>query len=239
MIKKLLPCIFLAGMSLAFGAEAQVYQGLGKSANFRVGPGKDNKDVPVYSFNYVTAAGIFDKDGKIINIIVDGLEVSTPNYDGESMPHFSGWPGTPGYNVADHKTGEVSGVSENNVEFIIDEVSNWKTKRERGKDYGMNPRLEWHTQMDNFQKFFKGKTVAEVEEWFKKYTSDINGRPLKMKNKDIKDQQKYDKLNDTEKKELTDLVAGATMSIKDSHGDILGAIKNAYENRVEVNIPVK
>ena len=29
------------------------------------------------------------------------------------------------------------------------------------------------------------------------------------------------------------------MSLRDSHGDILGALKNAYENRVEVAIPTK
>ena len=28
-------------------------------------------------------------------------------------------------------------------------------------------------------------------------------------------------------------MAGATMSLKDSHGDILGAIKDAYNNRVQ------
>ena len=27
------------------------------------------------------------------------------------------------------------------------------------------------------------------------------------------------------------------MSIRDAHGDILGAIKNAYDNRVEVTLP--
>lgn len=29
------------------------------------------------------------------------------------------------------------------------------------------------------------------------------------------------------------------MSLRNSHGDILGALKNAYENRVEVTIPTK
>lgn len=238
-IKKLLPYALLLGttlLSVNAYSSVKVYHGLGQTSNFRVGPGKDSKDVPVYSLNYVTASGIFDEKGRIIDIIVDGLEVSTPNYDGESMPHFSGWPGTPGYNVTDHKSGNVTGTSDNSVDAISKEVSEWKTKRERGNNYGMNPRNDWNLQMDNFEKFFKGKTIPEIEEWFKTSTSDINGRPLREKNKNPKDQEKYDKLNNNQKKELTDLVAGATMSIRDSHGDILGAIKNAYENRREVTI---
>lgn len=35
------------GMSFNLSAETKVYQGLGKSANFRVGPGKDSKGVDV------------------------------------------------------------------------------------------------------------------------------------------------------------------------------------------------
>ncbi len=101
----------------------------------------------------------------------------------------------------------------------------------------MNPRNEWDKQMNFYQEFFKGKTVAEIETWFAKSTSDVNGRPLKEKSKNEKDIEKFSKLSDSEKKELVDVVAGATMSIKDSHGDILGAIKNAYENRVEITLP--
>ncbi|MDF2592007.1 MAG: FMN-binding protein, partial [Clostridia bacterium] len=44
---------------------------------------------------------------------------------------------------------------------------------------------------------------------------------------------------DAEKAALADVVAGATMSISDAHGDFLGALENAYANRVEVVIPVK
>ena len=225
------------GISSNLLAETKLYQGLGKTANLRVGPGKDSKEVNVYSLNYVTASGLFDEKGRIVNIVVDALELSTPNYDGSSMPHFSGWPGTMGYNVTDHDSGKVVGVSENTIENITAEVNGWKTKRERGKDYGMNPRNEWDKQMDFFQEFFKGKTVAEIEAWFAKSASDVNGRPLKEKSKNEKDKEKYSKLSDSEKKELVDVVAGATMSLRDSHGDIIGAIKNAYDNRVEVKLP--
>lgn len=97
----------------------------------------------------------------------------------------------------------------------------------------MNPRNEWNKQMDFFENYFKGKTVAEIEEWFAKYTSDINGRPLKARSRNDEDKAKYEKLSEKEKTELLDVVAGATMSLKDNHGDILGAIKDAYNNRVE------
>lgn len=226
----------LALMALFFGvvtgvqAAEKLYQGLGKSSNFRVGPGKDKKGVPVYSLNYVTAAGVFDESGRIVNVYVDILELTTPNYPGASAPHFSGWPGVEGYNIVDHDTREVTGITVNTEESAEKEIANWVTKRERGKSYGMN----WTEQMDFFQEFFKGKTIGELEAWFSKNTSDVNGRPLKSDSKNEKDQAKYSKLTEAEKKALADVVAGATMSIKDNHGDILGAIKDAYKNRVEI-----
>lgn len=243
MIKKWLPlplsALILCGSITSFAAETKIYQGLGHSTNFRVGPGKDSEGQQVYSFNYVDAAVIFDADGKIVNAIVDALEISTPNYDGESMPHFSGWPGTEGHNLTDHQTKKVIGKTENTPTNIAHEVNNWKTKRERGASYGMNPRNEWNKQMDFFQEKFKGKTVDELEIIFTKLYSDVNGRPLKKTSTNEKDKEKYAKLTETEKAEVADITAGATMSLRDSHGDILGALKNAYQNRVEVTFPTK
>lgn len=243
MIKKWLPlslsALILCGSITSFAAETKIYQGLGHSTNFRVGPGKDSEGQEVYSFNYVNAAVIFDADGKIVNAIVDALEISTPNYDGESMPHFSGWPGTEGHNLTDHQTKKVIGKTENTPTNIAHEVNNWKTKRERGASYGMNPRNEWNKQMDFFQEKFKGKTVNELEIIFTKLYSDVNGRPLKKTSTNEKDKEKYAKLTETEKAEVADITAGATMSLRDSHGDILGALKDAYQNRVEVTFPTK
>lgn len=242
MLKKLFPLVLAAGIftgTSALGADVKVYQGLGNAANFRVGPGKDEKGVQVYSFNFVEASVIFDTEGKIIDAMVDVLEVSTPNYDGASMPHLSGWPGTQGYNVTDPNTGKVTGTSSNTPDAISKEVNEWKTKRQRGADYGMNPKNEWNKQMDHFQQKWKGKTVKEIEENFAKFNSDVNGRPLKPNSKNEKDVEKYNKLTPAEKEAVADITAGATMSLKDAHGDILGALKQAYENRVEVIIPVK
>ena len=222
------------GMSLG---DTKLYHGLGTAKNFRVGPGSDSEGVQVYSFNFVMASVIFDENDRIVDSEIDILEVATPNYDGAGMPRFSGWPGKEGYNVTDTDTGKVTGVSENTEESISEEVSNWRTKRERGEDYNMNPDNDWHEQMDAFEDWFKGKTVAEIEEWFNKGFSDTNGRPIDPQTDKEEDKAKIDKLSDEEKAELEDLRSTATMSLSDAHGDILGALKDAFEKRKEVAPP--
>ena len=216
----------------------KVYQGLGQTFAFRVGPGKDASGNQVYSFNIAMAQATFDAAGRIISVYVDGVEVSTPNYDGASMPHFSGWPGKEGYPIAEHDTGVVTGTSVQTNETAVAEVAGWQTKRERGDSYHMNPENEWYKQMDFFQKFFVGKTVAELELWFAKNTT-AAGRPIKADTTNEADMAKYAKLTATEKAALADVVTGATMSIRDAHGDFLGAVAEAYKNRVEVTIPIK
>ncbi len=214
----------------------EIYQGLGKAVNFRVGPGEDSEKVPVYCFNIVLADASFDNEGRIINSYFDIYEVSTPNYDGASMPHFTGWPGTDGYNLTDHTTGKVTGIAKNDEASAAEEVNNWKSKRERGDAYGMNPKNEWYKQMDAYQEFFKGKTVDEIEAWVKKYTSDRNARPLKPDSTNEEDAAKYNALTEDEKKEVADVVSSATMSLNDSHGYIVKALRNAYESKVKLTI---
>ncbi|MDF2545964.1 MAG: hypothetical protein K0R93_862 [Anaerosolibacter sp.] len=228
----------VAAAAPAPAGNVKVYQGLGYTTAFRNGPGSDSEGVPVYSFNIAMAQATFDAEGRILSVYIDGYEVSTPNYDGASMPHFSGWPDKEGYNVTDHDTEKVSGVSVNTKESAAAEVAAWQTKRQRGDSYHMNPSNEWYKQMDFFQKFFVGKTVAELEEWFQKNTT-AAGRPIKASTKKEDELAKLAKLTDAEKAVLADVVSGATMSVRDAHGDFLGAVANAYENRVEVVIPVK
>ena len=216
----------------------KIYQGLGNTVAFRNGPGSDSEKVPVYSFTVVMADVNFDTDGRILGAYLDAYEVSTPNYDGKSMPHFSGWPDKEGYNVIDHNTEKLAGVSKNTKESAAAEVNAWKTKRQRGDSYGMNTANEWYKQMDYFQKFFVGKTVPELEAWFAKNTT-AAGRPIKATTTKQDELDKLAKLTDKEKADLVDVVSGATMSLKDPHGDFLGAIADAYKNRVEVIVPVK
>lgn len=203
-------------------SEVKIYKGLGQTANFRVGPGE------LFSINYVTASALFDQDGKIIDIYFDALEVMSPN-DTEhvGVPKFAGWPGQAAYLTAAANTNETA----------IKELENWKSKRERGdKDYGLN----WSEQFSNYQKFMKGKTVAEIEQWYAKNMSDLNGRPLTKDSSKPEDVAKYAKLTADEKKALeTDVTSGSTISLKDGHGDYMGALKKAYQNKIEVAVPVK
>lgn len=221
----------------AAGAK-KVYEGMGFKMNFRNGPGADSKESPVYSFNVAMARATFDEQGRILDVYIDGLEVATPNYDGASMPHFSGWPGMSPINVSDHTTGLVTGTISNTTASAIAEVNGWLTKRQRGDSYDMNPANEWYKQMNFYQNFFKGKTVAELESWFAKYTTTA-GRPIKANTTNPADLEKYNKLTDAEKAQLADVVSGATMSLRDAHGDFLGAVGEAYKNRHEVVITQK
>ena len=212
-------------------AAAEAYQGFGLSNTVRMGPGSDDTGTPVYSINQVFANVVFDGDGKILAIYVDQLEYATPNYDGASMPHFSGWPGQGGYNNDSNHDAVVDGTTPDTEEQFTEEVAGWLTKRDRGEDYVMGTGT-WHEQMDAFQRLFIGMTVDEVEEWFAKYCSDANGRPLTENSSGEGDAEKYAALTDDEKAMLADVTSSATMSLNDSHGDILSAIRKAYENRV-------
>jgi len=216
----------------------KVYKGLGSNVAFRNGPGADSTKTPVYSFTVGMADVEFDANGRILSAYLDAYEVSTPNYDGASMPHFSGWPGITGYNITDHATALVTGVSTNTPESAAAELATWKTKRQRGDTYGMNATNDWYKQMDFYQKFFVGKTVAELETWFAKNTTSA-GRPIKAASTNAADIAKLALLSATEKAALADVVTGATMSLSDAHGDFLGAIKLAYANRQAVTIQVK
>jgi hypothetical protein len=207
--------------------ELTIYNGSGQTSVFRVGPGKDAAGGQIYSLTTVVADASFDKDGKILSVHYDALEILSPNdAEHEGAPLFSGWPGQAGYLTAPANTDQTAAK----------QVSEWKTKLERGDAaYGMNVSEQYAA----YEKLFKGKTVAQVEEWFAKNTSDKNGRPLKANSTDPADQAKYNKLTDAEKQALADVTSGASISLKDAHGDFIGALKKAYDNRVEVKIPSK
>jgi len=209
----------------------KVYQGFGLVNSGRKGPGSDDTGTQVWSINQVVANVLFDEKGKIVSAYLDMMEVATPNYDGASMPHLSGFPGQGGYNNDANHDEVVDGKTLDTPENFMEEVSGWKTKRERGEAYVMNTGT-WASQMDRYQELFVGKTVAEVEAWFTKYTSDLNGRPLTAAMTKPEDVAKYGALTADDKTMLADVTTGATMSLKDAHGDIVGALKAAYENKV-------
>ena len=235
--------VLLLGVGAFLAAQAPGLSfGVGHTSSFRVGPGKDSAGAQVYSFNYVYAAVLFDAAGRIVDLEVDALEVSTPNYDGATMPHFSGWPvpGAPAINLTNHETGKVDGDSPATVEAANAEIAAWKTKRDRGDHYGMtentttSPKSDWYRQMDNFEKLFIGKTVDELDAWFARFTSDVNGRLLNPSKPAEKDVAKVGKLTAKEKQMLIDARTGATMSVSDSHGNIAGVVRDAWNKRKPV-----
>lgn len=217
--------------------EADAYFGLGMDSMARLGPGSDETETPVYSFNQVVASAIFDADGRILDLYVDQLEVATPNYDGAGMPHFSGFPGQGGYNWDENHDGTITGKTADTEENFTEEVASWQSKRARGKDYVMGTGT-WAQQMDAFEALFTGMTVSEIEDWFAAYTSDRNGRPLKEGSENEEDAAKWDALSDEDKAMLADVTTSATMSLNDSHGNIIAAIQNAYDSRVPLGVAI-
>ncbi|MBQ4264147.1 MAG: FMN-binding protein [Clostridia bacterium] len=212
---------------------AEAYIGLGVASTGRKGPGSDDQGTQVWSFNQVIAAVVFDGEGRILLSNVDQLEIATPNYDGSTMPHLSGFPGQGGYNLDSDHDAVVDGKTEDTEENFMAEVASWQTKRERGEGYVMGTGY-WAQQMDKFQTVFAGKTVEEVKDWFAAYCSDSNGRPMQAGNE--KDAAKYDALSDEEKAMLADVTSAATMSLNDSHGNIIAALEKAYANHVPLNV---
>lgn len=207
---------------------AGLTHGLGVYSTGRLGPGSDDQGVGVYSFNEAVAYVLFDGDGRIVDLEVDQLEVATPNYDGESMPDFTGFPGQ-SYNADEDHDAVVDTVWEQTEDSFLAQVESWQTKRERGDSYKLNSGT-WEDEMDIFEEAFKGMTVEEVEQWYEKYCSDVNGRPLFGTSENEEDIAKYEAFSSEDLAEL-DAVSGATMSLNDAHGNILGAIVKAYENR--------
>jgi hypothetical protein len=212
-------------------------KGLGLVFTPRVGPGADDQGVSVYSINQVFANTLFDAEGKILSLNVDILEIATPNYDGAEMPHFSGFPGQGGYNNDENHDAVVDGKTADTEDNFLAEINSWVTKRDRGESYVMGTGT-WSSQMDTYEKLFVGMTVDQVEEWFAKYTSDVNGRPLKADSDKEEDKIKYETLTEDEKTMLTDVVSSATMSLNDPHGDIIKAIRKSYENRVDIDLTI-
>lgn len=193
---------------------ADLYHGIGNQTNFRA-RGEN------YSFNIAMASVLFDGEGKIVNAYIDTYEIT-------EEANFPGWPGS---------------SEEITVDSITDLVSKWQTKRERGNDYNMASKAttgnEWDVQLDYYQKFFVGKTVAELRDWFDKSTG-ATGKPINPSTAtDEKELEKLSKLTEQEKAELVDVVTSATMSLSDAHALILEAMEEAYQNRVPVSYSVK
>ena len=226
------------GMEDAAEAEAEtapvnvsgLKQGLGVVVTPRLGPGKDDQEVPVYSFNAVIAYVLSDAEGRIVDAETDILEIITPNHDGAEDNALAGWPGAV-YNADTDGDGKVDGQREETADSFSADLPTWKTKRQLGSAYKMNSGT-WTQEMDIFENFFKGKTAEELQAFFDKHCA-ANGRVIRDTATKEEDLAKWNALTDAEKADV-DALTGATMSLSDAHGDILGAIVKALNNQEDV-----
>lgn len=213
-------------------AASALNHGLAIVATPRLGPGKDDQEVPVYSFNAVAAYVVTDADQRIVDLSVDILEIITPNHDGAEDNALAGWPGAV-YNEDADGDGVVEGQLEQTEENFMANLPAWKTKRAIGDGYKLNSGT-WAGEMDLYESALRGKTADELDAWAAKFLSEVNGRALHGTSDKAEDIAKWEALTDAEKAEM-DAISGATMSLNDAHGDILGAVKKALASQVPLD----
>jgi uncharacterized protein with FMN-binding domain len=215
------PTLDLSGASIGFGAVCN---------SFYEGDTIDT-DHPITGFNAALAAVLFDADGRVIDVIFDVLEVTTPNDPTEGMPHFGGWPGRGGYVTAGAPAaGEEQVLFGDSEEEFLQSIADFRTKRDRGEKLTLASGT-WAAEADLYEQALRGKTAEEVDEWFDTYFSVFSGRPLSAAAEYEDDLDRYQALTDQEKDALADLTAGATMSLDGSYGSLIGAFRKAAENK--------
>ena len=138
-------------------------------------------------------------------------------------------PASPGqsYNADEDHDAVVDTVLEQTEDTFLAQVESWQTKRERGSSYKLNSGTGTD-EMAIFEEAFKGMTIDELQQWYDAYCSDVNGKPLFGTSENEEDIAKYEAFSDEDKAAL-DAISGATMSLNDAHGNILGAIIKAYD----------
>lgn len=90
---------------------------------------------------------------------------------------------------------------------FLTQVSQWTTKGALGDAYMLGSG-SWRQQMDAYEQMMTGMTIAEINAWYDANFSTETGKPV----------------------DNADAVTGATMSLRDEHGDILTAIQRAWED---------
>ena len=195
-IQLILTALLALGLVVSASAASEaVYEGIGTTFTFRLnGSGSS-------FYNTAFAFVQFDADGRIVDSYIDVLEIADPTVSMASCPRYAVVGQTMDW--YDLETKEVK-QAEVTADMASELVSSWRTKRERGHEYGMGGAGEWFEQMDAYQAFFKGKTVEELKAWGES-GQDENGKPVEA-------------------------ISGATMSVNDAHSDILGAVLKACEN---------
>lgn len=182
------------------------------------------------------AGACYDAEGKVVALKADVLEIITPNHDGAHDNAFTGWPGQ-AYNADGDADGKVEAVWEQTEESFTEQVAAFRTKRDLGSAYKMNSGT-WADEMNAYEAAMTGKTTEEITAWFEACFSDLNGRALRGTSTKDADVAKYGALTDAQRAEI-DALSCATMSLRDGHGDILGAIEKACANAKAVEITVE
>lgn len=197
----------------------KLYHGFGEVANYRV------RSATAATLNIATASALFDENGRIVDLTWDVMEINATK--------FPGW---------HNETTEQAALDEK-----VDLIEAWKTKRELGYDYDMThlkskgaadnaSQKEFFEQLNFYEDYFKGMTVAEVQAWVAKYT-DANTKPFKMAYPELltdADKVVTSTLNAEEQAMLVDVTTSATMALEDGHSHLISALVEAYEAREEV-----
>lgn len=90
---------------------------------------------------------------------------------------------------------------------FLTQVAQWITKGAKGEGYMLGSG-SWRQQMDAYQEMMVGMTVDEINAWYGANFSQETGKPV----------------------DNSDAISGATMALRDEHGDILTAIQRAWED---------
>jgi len=210
--------------------------GMGVNVMPRLGPGSDDKEVPCYSFNLAVAAVCYDAEDKVVDMFADVMEIITPNHDGADDNAFTGWPGQ-SYNADVDADGAVDEVWTQTEESFTEQISAFQTKRDLGSKYKMNSGT-WAEEITAYEGAMVGKTTEEISAWVASCFSDLNGRSLHGTSQKEEDIAKYAAMTDEQKAEM-DAISGATMALRDGHGDILTAIEQAFACAKPVDITVE
>lgn len=196
----------------------KLYYGIGMVANYRVRGETPEKD----TLAITNAAVIFNEKGQIVDLEMDVLEVNPTA--------FPGWR----LHVSDDEAAVALLQDAQDLGF------DWKTKREKGyPEYSMvgaNSGKNYFEQLDYYEDFFTGMTVAEVKAWISK-NADANGKPYPLAYPDkMTDEQKAatDKLTDAEKQVLIDVTTNATKALNDYHSRFIDAIEKAWDAKIEL-----
>lgn len=111
-------------------------------------------------------------------------------------------------------------ASADGQEDYLRQVSGWMSKGAKGDDYMLGSG-SWRQQMNAYEEMMTGMTIDEVNAWFSANFSQETGKPLTADSAEgTTDGQSA----------RADAITGATMSLRDEHGDILTAIQRAWED---------